>query len=46
MSAGSPDAAAAFERLAGERPRDGLVAWQLQRLRGGATGDYVVLDEK
>lgn len=46
MAADDPAAVAAFERLAAERPGDGLVAWQARRLRDGWTGDRIVLDEK
>jgi adenylate cyclase len=40
------EALAAFERLWHERPEDGLVALQLERLREGAKDDFIKLDEK
>lgn len=41
-----PEALQAFQRLACQRPDDGLVALHLRRLREGQTGDLIVLDEK
>ncbi|MDB5819534.1 MAG: adenylate/guanylate cyclase protein [Rhizobacter sp.] len=47
MAAGSTEQAlAAFERLAAECPGDGLVAFQLQRLRNGQSGELIVLESK
>jgi adenylate cyclase len=46
MAAGETDALAAFERLAAERPKDTLVAFQLARLRRGQSGDLIVFTEK
>ena len=46
MAAQDPRALAAFERLASERPGDGLVAWQLKRLRTEGGGDLIVMAEK
>jgi adenylate cyclase len=43
---GSPQALAAFEQLARERPGDTLVAFHLARLTAGATDDQIRLDEK
>ncbi len=42
----SPDAGAAFERLAEERPHDPLVRLHLERLQAGEAGDTIVLAEK
>lgn len=46
MAAGDPGARAAFERLAAQRPGDGLVSWQLARMRDGEVGDRIVMTEK
>ena len=43
---GSPGARQAFEDLAQSRPGDPLVVLHLERLRQGAAGDLIVLDEK
>ena len=41
-----PDAIHAFEKLAGRRPDDPLVALHLKRLQGGETGDLILMSEK
>jgi adenylate cyclase len=41
-----PDALESFEQLSRERPDDPLVALHLARLRAGAQGDVIVMDEK
>lgn len=46
LAAGRADALPAFERLAAARPADGLVAFQLARLRAGERGDLIVLEAK
>ncbi len=46
MARDDPAAVSTFERLVADRPGDALVAWQLGRLRGGWTGDRIVLEEK
>lgn len=46
MADGRPEALAAFERLAVERPADPLVRLHCERLRAGGTGDLVVLGGK
>jgi adenylate cyclase len=46
MRSQTPDALAAFERLAQERPLDRLVAMHLARLRRGEVGDLLVMEGK
>jgi len=46
MASGADEALAAFETLAGQRPRDGLVAYHLQRLRSGERGNRLVMASK
>jgi adenylate cyclase len=46
MRCSDPGARAAFERLARERPQDGLVGMHLARLLAGEAADIIVLDEK
>jgi adenylate cyclase len=46
MRSQTPDALAAFERLAQERPLDRLVAMHLARLRSGESGDLLVMAGK
>jgi adenylate cyclase len=47
MRSGSGEQALAiFERLAARRPDDGLVAFQLRRLRAGEVGELIVLESK
>lgn len=46
MRSQMPDALAAFERLAHERPADRLVAMHLARLRLGESGDLLVMEGK
>ncbi len=46
LEAGDPEALAAFEKLAGENPEDGLVAMHRDRLRRGESGRLIVLQEK
>lgn len=46
MAANDPAAIAAFERLAVERPADGLVRFHLGRLHGGQTGEVIVFSSK
>lgn len=46
LAGGEPEALAAFEALAAQRPKDGLVAYHLQRLRSGEHGSRVVMASK
>ena len=46
MRSQTPDALAAFERLAQERPLDRLVAMHLARLQRGEVGDLLVMEGK
>ncbi|MFB4368965.1 MULTISPECIES: CHASE2 domain-containing protein [unclassified Pseudomonas] len=46
LASGAPEALAAFEALAAQRPKDGLVAYHLQRLRSGEHGSRVVMASK
>ncbi len=46
LQSGQAEASAAFAALAQQRPRDGLVALHLARLRSGQTGDRVQLKDK
>ncbi|MBA3588729.1 CHASE2 domain-containing protein [Methylibium sp.] len=46
VRAQDPGASSAFERLAGERPQDGLVTLHLRRLRAGLCSDLIQLDGK
>jgi len=46
LAAGSDAALAAFARLQSQRPQDGLVAFHLQRLQAGESGELVVMPEK
>ncbi|MBD9397428.1 CHASE2 domain-containing protein [Pseudomonas sp. PDM11] len=46
LASRAPEALAAFEALAAQRPKDGLVAYHLQRLRSGEHGSRVVMASK
>lgn len=46
LASGAPEALAAFEALAAQRPKDGLVAYHLQRLRSGEHGNRLVMASK
>jgi adenylate cyclase len=46
VRAGDPRSLSVFERLASERPHDGLVGLQLRRLHAGICSDLIQLDAK
>ncbi|GLX15528.1 adenylate/guanylate cyclase domain-containing protein [Pseudomonas straminea] len=46
LASRAPEALAAFEALAAQRPKDGLVAYHLQRLRSGEHGNRLVMASK
>jgi adenylate cyclase len=46
MDKNDPSALAAFEALQAAEPRDGLVAFHIERLKAGETGSRVVMADK